>query len=117
MKTAVSSFLKSWTMTGPFRKWEIWLANVKFDDSDEVKQRPVVIVENNIAFILALKVTSHTPRKGFYGEYALKYWQEAGLNKESTVRISQRLKLEEHDLNRRLGRLHSSDILQIQSYL
>lgn len=104
-------------MAGACNKWEIWLADVKFEDSDEVKQRPVVIVEENVAFILALKVTSHKPREKFRGEYSIKFWSEAGLHKESTVRISQKLHLEKKDLSRRLGRLHPSDIIQIQTFL
>ena len=104
-------------MTGPCKKWEVWLANVKFEDSDEVKQRPVVILEHNIVAVLALNVTSHEPRHNFAGEYSLKYWKEAGLHRPSTVRTSQRLHLLENDLNRKLGCLHASDILQILKYL
>lgn len=100
-----------------YNNWEVWFADVKFEDSDEVKQRPVVIVENHTAYILALKVTGHEPRKNYPGEYRLKFWREAGLAKPSTVRISKKLYLEDRDLNRCLGRLHPYDIIQIQTFI
>lgn len=68
-------------------RWEVWLAKVKFeDDPTTVKQRPVLVISNTQCYILPLKMTSHPPRETFPGEYALLRWQEAGLQKESTVR-------------------------------
>lgn len=95
-----------------FRRWDVWFASVRFEDSDEVKARPVVITDHGEVYVLALKVTSHAPRDA-WGEYALVYWREAGLNKPSTVRISKRLRLEPRDMIRKVGTLHPMDIMSI----
>ena len=35
--------------------WEVWLANVRFEDAPETKKRPVVVTETGEAFIIALR--------------------------------------------------------------
>lgn len=95
-----------------FNRWDVWFASVRFEDSTEVKSRPVVITDHGEVYVLALKVTSHAPRD-VWGEYALVYWREAGLSKPSTVRISKRLRLEPHDMIRKVGTLHPADIMSI----
>lgn len=65
--------------------WEIWWARVKFEDSEECKVRPVIVLEDAVAYIISLKVTRHAPRNNYAGEYVLLDWQEEGLQKESTV--------------------------------
>lgn len=98
-------------------KWEIWSASVKFEESTERKQRPVVIIEPNIAIYLSLKVTTHEPRDNFIGEYQLQKWKEAGLNKPSTVRASKIIELVGSDFTYKIGRLHPLDILELQNIL
>jgi hypothetical protein len=93
------------------RKWDVYLANVPFEDLPESKLRPVVILDGCVYAIDCLKMTSHAPRAG---EYALRYWQEAGLRKPTTVRISKRLQLKETDFIHRIGRLHLVDIAEIE---
>ena len=101
-------------MTGKCKSWEIWFASVRFEDSPEIKKRPVVIFKNNIAFILAFKITTHEPRSNFQGEYKLKYWKEANLRSESTIRLSTTFKLTKKDLDKKIGQLHPNDIIMIQ---
>lgn len=93
--------------------WEVWLAAVRFEDSPQVKNRPVVITSTGKIYVLALKVTSQAPRNS-WGEYSLQRWKEAGLNKESTVRISKRLQLALTDMLFKIGDLHPQDIVNIQ---
>jgi mRNA-degrading endonuclease toxin of MazEF toxin-antitoxin module len=98
--------------------WEVWYANVAFEeDSTKSKKRPVVVIDNRTAIILSLKVTSHEPRQNVFGEYALQRWKEAGLVKPSTVRCSKRLSLDQKDFVQRIGRLHPIDIYEIQKIL
>lgn len=99
------------------KQWEVWMAKVRFEDMpEEIKIRPVVITDAGEVYVIALKVTSHPPRN-VWGEYPLVFWQSAGLSKPSTVRISKRLRLEERDLVRKLGRLHPMDIIAIQGIM
>lgn len=39
------------------QRYEIWMANVKFEDSPEVKQRPVMIWNDCAYVIVAYKLT------------------------------------------------------------
>lgn len=98
------------------KPWEVWFASVRFEDSPEVKKRPVVVTSSGEIYVLALKVTSHAPRNE-WGEYALQQWQAAGLKKPSTVRIGKRLRLEYRDMVHKIGRLHPLDIMAIQRIL
>mgnify|MGYP000872842585 CR=1 FL=1 len=104
-------------MTGQYKKWEIWLAKVKFEDCDTVVNRPVIITGIGEAAILAVKVTKHEPRRSYIGEYRITCWHEAGLRMPSTARLSKRLHLCESDMVHKIGRLHPSDILRIQQMI
>lgn len=98
--------------------WEIWLANVKFEDDPETtKARPVLVIDSNRVCILSLKITSKPPRNNYYGEYQLLKWKAAGLVKPSTVRISKKLKLFERDFIRKIGRAAAIDIIKIRGFL
>lgn len=96
--------------------WEVWFAAVRYEDSTEIKNRPVVITSSGKLFVFALKVTTHEPRNE-WGEYALQYWQNAGLHKSSTVRVGKRLCLQYSDMVHRIGQLHPIDIINIQRIL
>ena len=95
------------------KPWEVWFAAVRFEDSPQIKNRPVVVTSSGAIYVMALKVTSHVPRNE-WGEYALQHWQAAGLNKPSMVRIGKRLRLQQSDMVHRIGKLHPLDILNIQ---
>ena len=99
-------------------RWEVWYAKVAYeDDITKVKERPVLVMENRICYVLSLKITSHAPRANFSGEYSLVKWKEAGLHKQSTVRTSKRIRLIETDFIHKIGRLHPVDIIGIENIL
>lgn len=95
-------------------KWDIYLANVPFEDISQTKIRPVVILDDSAIVIDSLKMTSHKPRQG---EYALQKWKEAGLHKPTTVRISKRLALNSAAIVKQIGTLHPIDIIEISKRL
>lgn len=99
-------------------KWEIWLAQVKFEDNPSViKRRPVLIISPSVSCIISLKITGHAPRATYEGEYLIKKWREAGLDKESTIRVSKKLRLINTDFVHKIGRLQPIDIIEIQKQL
>lgn len=99
-------------------KWELWWANVAFEDNpQQVKRRPVIVIDNQTAIIIAVKITSHEPRPQFSGEYKLAYWCAAGLSKESTARCEKLIRLQQQDFLGKIGRLHPVDIAALQSIL
>lgn len=95
-------------------RWDIYFANVPFEDVPQSKPRPVIILDDSVVIIDCLKMTSQPPRPG---EYVLQYWKEAGLKKPTTVRLSKRLALQPSAFIRRLGSLHPIDIIEIQKRL
>ena len=92
-------------------KWDVYLANVPFEDTAESKIRPIVILDDSAVVIDCLKMTSKPPR---LGEYVLQKWREAGLKKETAVRISKRRSLNSATLIKKLGSLQAIDIIEIQ---
>jgi len=97
------------------RKWDIYLAYVKFEDIEGGKHRPVLVLEDGAVFpVECLKMTSHEPRSG---EYALIKWEDAGLRKPTTVRIGKALQLEEGDFIKQIGRLSAIDISNLDALL
>lgn len=94
-----------------FDEFDIFIARVPFEDIQQSKIRPVLILHECVYLIDCLKMTSAQPR---FGEYVLKEWQKAGLNKETTVRISKRLKLDKANFIKKIGHLQPIDIIEIQ---
>ena len=96
------------------KSWEVWFASVRFEDAPQVaKKRPVLILEDQTAYAVCLKMTG-TPRPG---EYTLKDWAVAGLKKETTVRIGKVLHMQDSDLEWKVGSLTPLDIANIQALL
>lgn len=96
------------------KKWDVYIADVPFEDLPQAKARPVIILSDFVVFVDCLKMTSQPPRRG---EYVLKKWKEAALDKQTTVRISKRLSLPPSAFRKRLGALHPIDIIEIQKLL
>ena len=94
------------------KKWEVWFARVKFDDSNEIKKRPVLIIGENRGLIISLKMTSQDARDS--SDYPLKHWVKAGLDRETTIRVSKVCLLNDNDLAWKMGRISEYDILQVQ---
>lgn len=90
-------------------RYEIWRAKVKFEDSPEIKERPVLIWNDKI-FIIAYKMTG-TDRGDGKDEYRIKFWKEAGLDKPTSVRLQKVLRLEKKDLLYKIGELDKRERL------
>lgn len=95
-----------------YSKWDILLADVPFEGINESKVRPILVLKDGAHLIDCLKMTGQPPRQG---EYVLKKWKEAGLHKETTVRISKRLNLQSCKAIKKIGHLHPADIIEIEN--
>lgn len=98
-----------------YKRWEIWWAKVKFEDSEEVKRRPVLIIDSNIVAI-AFKMTS-TDRGDRPPNYQVREWKEAGLTKETSIRLDKVLRLKPNDFDSKIGELTERDKLIISNRL
>jgi len=97
-----------------YKRWEIWWADVKYEDSPHtVESRPVLVVAHQEMFILAFKMTG-TER---VNDYQIVNWHGAGLSKETFIRTDMKLKLLERDLTNKIGMLQPSDILGFQKLI
>jgi len=92
------------------KKWEIYWANVKFEDSSEIKRRPVLIINSSNALVVSLKMTSQC-RGDIPPEYVVREWQEAGLPKPTYVRHDRVIQLKASDLDEKIGKLTERDQL------
>ena len=99
-------------------KWEVWNVQFAYEDKpEEAKIRPVLVIDARKNIVIALKITSHNPRKEYGGEDQIEKWKEAGLDKPSVVRCSKRAVFEESDFISKRGKLQSGDIISIQALL
>ena len=93
-----------------FNRWDIWWAYVKYEESNIEKRRPIVVIDDRTAFVLGLFVTSASPRPQ-YDDYIIQDWEEAGLSKPSTIKLSRRLRLDKDKLISRIGEMSERDKL------
>lgn len=100
-------------------RWEIWEADVPFEEKSGSKKRPVLIISDTEVLVLSLKMTSHEPRyKSLEGEYEVMRWQEAGLKKPTVIQCSKELKLEKKCFTgKQYGRLTATDIIGVQAVM
>ena len=97
-----------------YNRWEVWAANVKYEDSNTIKPRPVLVLADRGTYVICLKMTKTAPRRG---EYLLKEWQFVGLRYPTTVRIGKVLHMQARDLKYRIGSLCPLDMASIQTML
>ena len=98
-----------------YRKWEVWFAKVKYEDSDDVKKRPILITGENKGLIMFLKMISQRARDK--SDYPLKHWAKVWLDKETVVRTSKICQLIDSDFVWKMGRLSEYDLIRIQNIL
>lgn len=92
---------------GLIKPWEIYLVDVVFEDSDEVKKRPVLITTDGSAYICGFKMTTLN-RFGDL-DYPLQLWREAGLMKPTIVRLEKKVPIPEEAETKYIGEVHMID--------
>lgn len=101
-------------MSIKMKQGDVWLADVLFKDTRQIKQRPVIIVGNELALdvdVIIAPVTSQRPRNQF--DVVLEYWEEVGLLKPSVARTSKIISVHGSELKRYIGGLHKHDIERV----
>lgn len=98
-------------------KWDVWLANVPFEEGIGSKIRPVLIIDPQHYYVIVCKMMTHEPRCGFPYEYLLQDWSGAGLSRPTTLRLSKRPRLEADRLIKKLGVIQPIDLVQIYAML
>lgn len=90
---------------------EVWWTRFPFEDIDQSKHRPAIVIDDSTIAVLALMVTS----KEKSNPYSIKIddWQKAGLKKESWARIDRIVKMDEWRMEEKIGNLSEPDLLKI----
>src|SRR5690625_3463193 len=104
----------TYIMNSKKKQGEVWLVDVLFKGTRQTKQRPVIIVGNELALdidVIIAPVTSQKPRNPF--DVVLEYWEEAGLLKPSVARTSKIVSIHGSELMRQLGVLHEHDLERV----
>lgn len=104
----------TFTMSSKMKQGDVWLADVLFKGTRQTKQRPVIIVGNELALdvdVIIAPITSQQNRNQF--DVVLEYWEEAGLLKPSVARTSKIISVHGSELKRHLGALHNHDLKRV----
>lgn len=96
---------------GTYNIGEVWWTLFPFDDIDETKRRPAIVIDEETIAVFAMKLTS----KEKDSPYCIKIedWKEAGLTVESFARIEQVVRIEEQNMIKKIGDLSERDLLKI----
>lgn len=95
---------------GKYNLGEVWWTQFPFEEIEESKRRPAVVIDENTIAVLTMMVTSKDKKN----PYSIKIdaWQEAGLKRESWVRIDRVVRMDEWRMEKKIGNLSESDLLK-----
>lgn len=88
-------------------RFDIYMADIKFEDTDNSKTRPSIILQESPENIIVLKVTSQKHTK--VPQYELQDWVQEGLWKKSYVDLNKVYKITNDNIKQILGRLTKID--------
>ncbi len=90
---------------------DVWWVHFPFEDKDQEKRRPAIIVDGETIAVLAVKVTSKE-KDNPYSIY-IKDWEDAGLTKPSWAIIDRIVSVSEMYMDCRIGALSENDAIKI----
>lgn len=95
------------TISSINKQGEIWLAKFQFDDTLEVKIRPIVIMGNEKATdnisVITCPISTSRPRNEF--DVEIVNWESLGLRKKSVIRTSKIKPIMKQLLLKKIGHL------------
>ena len=100
---------------GKYNIGEVWWIHFPFEDLDDLKRRPAIVIDDETIAILAMYVTSKNKDNSPYS-IALKDWDATGLSKPSWARIDKIVSITEWYMDSKAGELSERDrtmILQL----
>lgn len=106
--------------TTAYKKWDIVLVSFPFTDFTSDKRRPALIVSpdnfNSGQDVTIAFVTSQISSPARIGDYHLKHWKEAGLPKESMVRMKFAT-IDKSIIVKKFGSVKNDDRTEIENIL
>lgn len=96
-------------------KYDIYLADVPFQETDETKLRPILIL-NDAAFLVSIfPITSKG--KTAQTHYKIIEWREAGLDRESYISLEPKKMTDKSMIRKKIGQLQAIDIFKLEMLL
>ena len=97
---------------GKYNIGEVWWVQFPYSDKNEVKRRPVIVIDERTMAILAMYVTT---KNKSYNPYSIPIedWKSAGLKRESWTRIDKIVNIEECNIDLQIGVLSQRDLVKI----
>lgn len=97
---------------GKYNIGEVWWIHFPYEDSNELKRRPAIVVDDETIAILAMYVTSQNKANSPYS-IALKDWDTTGLTKPSWARIDKIVEISEWNMDTKAGELSERDQVMV----
>lgn len=96
---------------GKYNIGEVWWTHFPFDDADDEKHRPAIVIDDNTIAVLTMYVTSK--KKNYPFDIEITDWKEAGLIVPSWARIDKIISIAEWRMGSKIGELTQRDLTKI----
>lgn len=93
------------------RKGDVWLADMRFNQNAGHKVRPVLVLKRNGNDFTVAEITSKPARH--MGDLSIMAPEYAGLERGSTVILSNRINMTEREFRNKLGMLSREDMRRV----
>ena len=104
---------KTRCMTSTVELGDVYVCVFPFTSGQRAKARPVLVLLDLGPDCLVCRITS-VPHRGFLDMPVMR-WQEAGLEKPSTIRLSRLVTVEKSLLKARIGKLVDQDLDRVRT--
>ena len=96
---------------GKYNIGEIWWTHFPFNDADDEKHRPAIVIDDNTIAVLTMYVTSQKKNNPF--DIEITDWKEAGLSVPSWARIDRIISIAEWRMGSKIGDLTQKDLTKL----
>lgn len=96
---------------GTYNLGEVWWTQFPFEEIEESKRRPAIVIDEKTIVVLAIMVTSRN--KSIPYSIKIDDWEKAGLTRESWARIDRIVRMDEWRMEKKIGDLSERDLLKI----
>ena len=90
---------------------DVWWVHFPYDEKDQEKYRPAIIIDDETIAILAIYVTSQNKENPF--SIYIEDWKSAGLKRASWARIDRIISINEWYMGQKSGKLSERDKIKI----
>ncbi len=97
---------------GKYNIGEVWWIHFPYEELDNLKRRPAIVIDDDTIAILAMYVTSKNKENSYYS-VEIRDWDVTGLKQPSWARIDKIVSVSEWNMDCKIGKLSSRDLVMI----